>query len=238
MEHVFEIHATYGRFFDEAIYKRELQRRMQGVELEFPIDVVFGSYSKRFLLDMLVESGAVFEFKAADRLNDKHRAQLLNYLLLTNLAHGRLVTTRTESVKYEFVNTTLTGESRRRFQVQQENWDEEVPGAKILADIVVHMLRDWGTGLDITLYEDAVTHHLGGEAAVHQRLQVMAGELPIGSQTLRMVAPQTAFKITCLGAAKFKSFATHSRRFMTHTGLKAILWINITHGLVQFTVLQ
>jgi len=100
MEHVFAIHSAYGRFFEEAIYKRELQRRMAGTQLEVPVDVVFGSFSKRYFLDVLVGEGGLFEFKATDALTERHKSQLLNYLLLTNLAHGRLVTTRAEAVNF------------------------------------------------------------------------------------------------------------------------------------------
>ena len=238
MEHVFAIHADYGRFFDEAIYKRELLRRIPRVKLEYPVDVIFGDFSKRYLLDVFVDDGAPFEFKATDRLNDKHRSQLLNYLLLTDLAHGRLITTRPESVKYEFVNTTLRSDFRRRFSLHDKAWNNLVPGASDFRDLLISLLQDWGTGLDLSLYEEAATHFLGGESNVHHRLEIKAGEVPIGSQVLRLAAPNVAFKITSLGAAKFKSFAEHTRRFKAHTSLKAILWVNITNGQVIFTTIQ
>lgn len=42
--------------------------------------------SKSYSIDLLVEGGALFEIKAVDHLHDRHRAQLLNYLLLGDVA--------------------------------------------------------------------------------------------------------------------------------------------------------
>jgi GxxExxY protein len=75
MRHVFDIHSELGRFFDEKIYKRELANRMADVRLEEPIEVQFGSFRKTYFLDVLVEEGAVFEFKSVQALNRSHRAQ-------------------------------------------------------------------------------------------------------------------------------------------------------------------
>ena len=238
MEHVFAIHEAYGRFFDEAIYKRELQRRMTGVQLEVPVDVVFGSFSKRYFLDVLVGQGAVFEFKATRLLTERHKSQLLNYLMLTGLAHGRLITTRAESVGYHFVNSRQTAESRRQFTVERDNCSSDVPNASAIEDLIIAVLQDWGTGLDITLYEEVLTHHLGGEDAVLTRLPVTAGPHAIGGQTLRLAAPGVAFKVTAMGAAKHGSFLQHSRKFMLHTGLQAILWINIIQGQLRIETIR
>src|SRR5262245_1645577 len=85
MGHVFDIHAEFGRFFDERIYKRELARRCPFIKLEVPIHLTHGSFSTTQFIDVLAGEGAPFEFKAADDLVARHSAQLLNYLLLADL---------------------------------------------------------------------------------------------------------------------------------------------------------
>src|ERR1700719_3854302 len=89
MRHVFAIHNEIGRFFDEKIYKRALADRLPGVRLEEPIDISFDSFQRRYFIDVLVGAGGLFEFKAAESLAGRHRAQLLQYLLLCGLAHGK-----------------------------------------------------------------------------------------------------------------------------------------------------
>jgi len=64
MRPVFDIHSEFGRFFDKAIYKRELAARMKDVRLEVPVDVVHGTFSKTYFADVLVRECGLFEFKA------------------------------------------------------------------------------------------------------------------------------------------------------------------------------
>lgn len=136
MRQVFAIHNEMGRFFDEKIYKRELAHRMSGVLLEEPIEVVFGTFRKPYFLDVLVAEGAIFEFKAVERLVARHRAQLLNYLLLCDFAHGKLINVRSESVEHEFVNTNWRPADRLKFTVHQERWDASIPGTATLGDFL------------------------------------------------------------------------------------------------------
>ena len=104
MHHVFAIHNEFGRFFDELIYKRELASRMNGVELEVPIIVTYESFAKTYRADVLVNAAGLFEFKAASGIHSVHRGQMLNYLLLLNLAHGKVINIRPQRVQHEFVN--------------------------------------------------------------------------------------------------------------------------------------
>ncbi|MCR9293598.1 MAG: hypothetical protein NXI32_12820 [bacterium] len=62
----FEVHNDIGRFFDEHIYKYRVAGKLGSTaELEIPIDVTFGTFRKRYYIDMLVDGTAVFEWKAA-----------------------------------------------------------------------------------------------------------------------------------------------------------------------------
>src|ERR1035438_9805937 len=88
MEVVFAVHNEFGRLFNEAIYKAEIARRLKDAWVEVPIEVSFESFCKTYYLDLVYSGGAVFELKAVEALTDRHRAQLLNYLLLAELLHG------------------------------------------------------------------------------------------------------------------------------------------------------
>lgn len=107
MRHVFQIHSEFGRFFREEIYHSEIARRCSGLA-KVPVEVWYGSFRKFYFLDLLVGGGAVFELKAVRGLTEKHRGQLLQYLLLADVAHGKLINVRPELVEHEFINTTLT----------------------------------------------------------------------------------------------------------------------------------
>jgi GxxExxY protein len=78
MNHVYHIHNEFGRFFDEAVYKRELASRMQGLELELPVTVTYGSFRKVYRLDVLAYKQGIFEFKAAESIVARHRSQTIN----------------------------------------------------------------------------------------------------------------------------------------------------------------
>ena len=234
---VFEIHSEFGRFFDEKIYKRELAQRFPGVGLEVPIEVTYASFTKLQYLDVLVAFGGLFEFKAAEAFVPRHPAQLLHYLLLAELGHGKLVNVRTESVEHEFVNTTLTREDRIEFGITDTHWNVQTPGAQSFRDVLVAILRDWGTGLDLLIYEDALTHLLGGESHVLSNVEVLTPQHTLGHQKMRLAAPRVAFTLTALPEPDL-NFESHLRCLHRHTDLEAILWANIALKKVTFTTIR
>jgi GxxExxY protein len=237
MGSVFAIHQELGRFFDEKIYKRELAHRHPGVELEVPIQVRHKSFSRAYFLDVLVAGGGLFEFKAADVIVPRHRAQTLNYLHLAGLGHAKLVNVRPNEVEHEFVNTSLHHADRVAFEVRSERWDDDVPGAECFRVFVTELLSDWGTGLELPLYEEALTHFCGGVAQVVKNVEVRMPDHTLGCQKMRMAAPRTAFVLTGFSNS-CDSFETHARRLLRHTDLDAILWSNIGLKYVTFTVIR
>ena len=219
MEVVFQVHNEFGRLFDERIYQAEIARRLEGARVQVPIEVVFERFRKGFYLDLLYANGAVFELKAADATTDRHRAQLLNYLLLLDLSHGKLVNLRGELVEHEFVNAPWRRAERLRFDVDDAGWVESDGGAVEMKKLLVAILQDWGVGLEIPLYEEALTHFLGGEGKVVRPVEVLVGQTTVGTQTCRLINPDTAFKITSLtnGVAHYEE---HLRRLLANTALK------------------
>ena len=193
MEVVFLVHNEFGRLFDEPIYQTEITRRLEGARQQVPVEVSFRSFRKTHYLGLLHADGAVFELKAVETLTERHRAQLLNYLLLLDLGHGKLVNLRNELVEHEFVNAPWRREDRLRFQVEDTGWSGTNGCAVDLEDLIVELVRDWGLGLQIPLYEEAVTHFLGGESAVIRPVDVAPGDTKIGTQACRLVDSETAF---------------------------------------------
>ncbi len=107
MADVLAIRKELGRFFDEKHYKQALALRRQDVILEAPVCVSHQTFSKTYFLDALFAEGAIVEFKAAEALTRRHKAQLLHYQMLVDLEHGLLINVRPERVAKEFVNCPL-----------------------------------------------------------------------------------------------------------------------------------
>lgn len=237
LSHVFEIHGEFGRFFDESVYKKELAARLKEVLLEVAVTVVHGTFSKTFYADVLVGGGGLFEFKAADAIHPRHRAQAIHYLHLLDLGHGKIINVRTEQVKHEFVNCQQRLCQLTTPQIHDGSWDASLPQADTLRAIVMNLVADWGTGLDVTLYEEAVTHFLGGETVVNVCVPVSGQSGLLGSQPMRLASPAVAFKITTHSKPD-AMFRTHSERLLRHTPLKALQWINIVNQQVSFTTIH
>ena len=237
MRHVFAIHNEIGRFFNEGIYKQEMAYRLPGVRLEEPVDVTFGSFRTQLFVDAIVADGALFEFKAVEALGAPHRAQLLHYLLLCDVAHGKLVNVRPEDVEHEYVNTQWTFAGRRRFDIDCSRWNSIEPVATELYDFLIALLRDLGAGLEIPLYDEAVAHHFGNATTVETEVPVVLNGRHLGHQHFRLIAPGVAVKITSF-ERRLDAFEIHARRLLACVDLRAIAWVNITMKQVAFTMLE
>jgi GxxExxY protein len=233
----FEVHNEIGRFCDEKIYKRLVAKRFEVIELEVPVNVTFEDFRKQYFLDMLVRNQAVFEWKAVERLAPQHRGQLLNYLLLCDLPKGKLVNVRPELIEHEFVNTTLRPNDRRSFQVDSQYFRTLNDSDDTWRQFLTAALRDWGVGLDLHLYEAAIAHVFGGEEAVLSNIAILVNGVEIGQQNARLTSSGAALKVTALYENEIL-FEQHARRFLEHTTLPAIHWVNITRHCVCFKTLQ
>ncbi|MDZ4401729.1 GxxExxY protein [Prosthecobacter sp.] len=236
MGHVFDIHNDFGRFFDEVVYKKELADRMSGVVLELEVIVTHGTFSKTYYVDVLINSSGLFEFKAADAIHPRHRGQTLNYLLLLDLAHGKVINMRPESVGHEFVNCPARLADLRNPQVVDRRWLPQSAGASALRDILMPLIADWGAGLETSLYEEALTHFLGGDDKVLVPVPVIGNKGHLADQRMRLLAPNVAFKFTAL-QERLDEFESQARRLLRHTSLQTIHWVNITQTTVQFVTL-
>jgi GxxExxY protein len=238
MEQVFAVHNEMGRFFDEAIYRNAVASRIARSQTEVLVEVRFEDYRKPYYLDLLVNGGAVFELKVVRTLGAPQRAQLLNYLLLTGLSHGKLVNLRHDVVEHEFVNTHLELADRTEYRIVERGWKDPGPIGRPLRPWLLALLRDVGTGLDVHLYESAVSHIFGGDDAVVQEVAIFAASRGLGSQKLRLAAPGWAFNVTAIDDSTFSRFEDHVRRLLGHTTLDGLHWINDTRNCVAFTTIE
>lgn len=226
MREVFVVHTELGRLFDEQVYQLALAARVGDLRREVRIDVCFRDFRKSYFMDAVIADSAVFELKAVDTLAPCHRSQLLNYLLLCGLEHGKLVNFRPDRVQHEFVNTTLTLVDRRQFRIDDSEWQPTDGFGGPEKRLLIDLLKDWGTGLERALYEEALIRLLGGKEQLIDEVDVELASGEAATQTAALCAPHTAIRVTAFENDDV-GFAQHLIRFLNATNLKTIQWINI-----------
>lgn len=238
---VFEVHNEFGRLLDEKLYKCEIANRclnlgLQPAEREVQIRVSHENFVKDYFMDLLVCHGFMLEGKVTEKLVAAHRGQALNYLLLTDMKHGRLINLRTERVQHEFISTTLTSKERRKYRVAEDGWRDLNSEGRLLRAKTLELLEDWGAFLDVNLYREALVYFLGGPNVVNKVVEVFSGSQRIGAQNMNLLNEETGFALSMLpvGAGALKE---HLERLLRHTRLRAIQWINLNRHVVELTTL-
>ncbi|MCI0515985.1 GxxExxY protein, partial [candidate division KSB1 bacterium] len=120
----YEIHNKLGRLWSEEIYKHELANRCravgyENVEVEKAIIVSHKDFHKKYFIDLFIANSMIYELKAVSELTSEHEKQMLNYLFLTGLQHGKLLNFRPLSVQKRFVSTTLRMQDRYNFFIYE-----------------------------------------------------------------------------------------------------------------------
>lgn len=238
MRIAFGVQNDLGTLFREHVYRNELKLRLTAkfkrVDCEVPISISFESFSKTFLADLVVDSKVIYELKAVNRLVDAQRLQLRQYLLLTNLKHGKLVNFGSEKVQGEYVSTSLTYQEQRRLRFEFDKYDASDETAKYLKNRLTQLLKAWGGFMKLELCYEAIRHFLGGDENVIRPIAVFnQNNDQIGIQNVHLLSPETAFKITAL-SKEHDNYRKQLTRFLQRTQLRAIQWINIDKHDVNF----
>jgi len=241
MRHAFDMHNALGRFFDERIYQDELAMRCMdcGIEAkrEVEIRVVYQSFHKSFYLDILVEGGLIYELKAVEALNAAHQKQLIHYLLLTGLNHGKLVNLRPSSVESRFVSTRLNRIERMAYVLDEEFWKGEDEQSQNLKNTLQKLLDDWGAFLEASLYRDALLHFLcDGETGI-QPVDIEVNGRIIGTQKVCLLNSNTAWHLSA-ARLHLPSYERHLTRLLNHTRLEQIHWINLNQRQITLKTLK
>lgn len=232
----FASHRDLGRLADENVYQADLLARLVDagyqVQRNVPITARFRTFSKTYYMDAIVAGKAIYELKTVTRLTADHEAQLLNYLLMVDCGHGKLINFRPTSVESRFVNSPITLKRRRSFVVKDQDWR----GDSSIKDSVVELLCDWGTCLELPLYSQAFINLWGGEEIVIRQLPLRRGDICLGNQRFQLLEPDAAFRITAFEKLT-RGYDTQLKRLLNLSQLKCIHWINIAHEEVTFTTI-
>jgi len=226
MGHAFESQNEIGRLADEQIYRSDLAHRLHSSGLqcnqETPIELTHKTFSKTLYLDLVVSCGGVYELKTVSALNSQHVAQLLTYLYLLDLPRGKLVNFRSPTVESQFVNAPIPREERSGFTVI----DEDFRGGPELSQMVVDLVRDWGTALSGPLYHQAIVCFLGGNERVENMLPLARGGITLANQRFHLSDNDSAFHLTTFTKLE-NDYGDQLQRLIDMSPLKCLHWINI-----------
>ncbi len=235
--HAIAIHKRLGRIFDESVYRETLAHILATRAVnEVCIRLSHLGFQKLYFMDLVVEAGCPFELKVVSQLHDRHRGQLIQYLMLTDLSHGKLINFGGKKLEHEFVNCLETTAHRRAFELDLSRWSATTADDRRFQEMLVGLLRDWGTGLDRGLYIDAITHFLGGPEFVRLPIEALWDGKIVGRQLTNLAGRNAAFEITCL-RNEVDSYEQHLKRFLSNTTLERILWANVESGRVTLVAL-
>ena len=241
MGHVFAIHNQLGRFFDERIYQQELAHRCDesgfNENREAQIQVSHKNYLKVYYCDILLENGLIYELKAVENLIGEHGKQLIHYLLLTGLNHGKLINFRSSSVQYQFISTHLLPEKRTIFQVDDSCWEENDIDSQKLRETLVALFNDWGVFLDADLYRDACLYFSPNPNSGIQLVDIVVDGRVMGAQKMALLNDKVAWHLSAI-RKHFDSYEKNVVRLLKHTHLEKIQWINLNQHNVTFRTIR
>lgn len=233
MGHMFVSQNEIGRLADEQVYRSDVAQRLNAVGMqsneETPIEVTYETFTTTLTIDLLISRKAVYELKTVSALNSNHVAQLLTYLYLLDLPRGKLVNFRSPTVESQFVNAPIPREERCGFSVS----DDGFRGARDLLQLVVDLVRDWGTSLSVSLYHQALVHLFGGKESVERMLPLTRDGRNLANQRFHLVDDQTAFALTAFSKPDH-NYAGQFQRLLNLSPLRCLHWINIGPHCVTF----
>lgn len=228
--HAFEIHDELGPTFFESTYRAALKACLGGRAVEeVCVDLAYRDFKKQLFIDLVVDDGGVFELKATSNLNSNHESQLIQYLMLTDVSHGKLINFGAEKVEHRFVNCHESADDRRRFQVEHFNWSGDI--CENFKHTIVELLADGGTGLTRSLYRETLAW-LYQVSEVERFVTTKWKGRPIARQAADLIAPFTAFFVTCK-RRDIERQRKHITKFLNNTDLHAVLWANNVSGHVR-----
>ena len=229
MRHVFDVHNEFGRLLDEEIYKNALTARLvdagHDARTEVPITITHGAFCKTLFMDIVIDSSTDYELKTAERLVGWHQRQVLNYMLLSGLSWGKLVNMRPSGVESRYVSTSLTAEDRYSTRINISGWREVTKRCAQLSDYIQELVADWGVFIDVDLYQDAISHFLGGEELIAHRVDVVSAGRKLGTHPFRMLDDATAIEVSAIRNG-IEPHERHIHRLLELTSLTTIQWVN------------
>lgn len=237
----FDVHNDFGRLMDEEVYKQSIRGRCEAAGIvparrEVEIKVRHREFEKRYFMDLLFACGLMVEGKTVEKLAKAHHAQAIHYLLLAEMHHGLLVNLRPDKVEKQFVSTTLDLTERRRYAVRDSDWTPLNEASERVRVVLLALLDDWGAFLQTSLYREAIVHFFGGPDAALRRIPIYDGKIEVGTHEVCLLASDTALALTAMKDGK-EPMRDHLERFLSHTRLTCMQWINMDRHDIEFRTL-
>jgi GxxExxY protein len=240
MGQAFAMHNSMGRFLDERIYQDELAHRCANLGLkvmrEVEVRVKHRDFQKSYFLDLLLGGGCLYELKTTASLLPKHDKQVIHYLLLTGLHHGKLVNMRPPSVESRFISTRLNLTDRQIWSLDDRSWQPCGETGLALREMLFGLLDDLGLFLDAALYKNALLHLTKASGGGVRPVPVMAGDRLAGSQNLCLLNPECAWHLST-HRENLDSYEIHLARLLRNTRLRAMHWVNLNQRQVTLKTL-
>ena len=123
-------------------------------------------------------------------------------------------------------------DERREFDVITQNWK----GDTVVQQAIVELIRDFGVGLELPLYHQAIVHLLGGEGIVTHQLPLFRDGIELGSQRFHLMDEHSAFRVTAYEGPSHNR-ARDLARLVKFSPLRQMHWVNISRSEVLFTSL-
>jgi GxxExxY protein len=237
----FDVHNDFGRLMEERIYQEAIRRRCELAGIaparrEVEIKLRHRDFQKSYFMDLLFACGLMVESKTVEALNNVHHAQTLHYLLLTGMRHGLLINLRPGKVERRYVSSTLDLAERRRIVVRDTDWQVVNKASQQVREVLLELIADWGAFLQTSLYREAIIHFFGGPSVALQRINVYEGDTALATHEVCLIAGDTALALTAFKDGK-DQMADHLERFLVHTELTTIQWINMNNHNIEFRTL-
>lgn len=219
----FDLHNTIGRLFNEKVYQSALFQRLSNeghtCMREVEITLSHKGFNKSYFADLIVD-GVIYETKVAATLTRRHEAQLLNYMLLSDVNHAKLLNFKTPSVEFKFISTRLNRDKRRIFEIRATD--------TTIGDALENLLSDWGTHLALDLYREALTQLLGSQ---EDQIQIRDAGIEIGNQRIPTLSDHAALIITSITQVSgIENYRKHLLRLLRNTNLSGLHWINFNQN--------
>lgn len=107
-----------------------------------------------------------------------------------------------------------------------------------MLDHIKELISDWGTHLDSRLYNEALVHHSGGKAHCLKRMELLSGELRLGTHLVQQHDQSLVFVVTGFTKPQ-QGYRHHLQVLLEHIpSLRAIQWFNLNHSCLEATTIE
>lgn len=240
MKHAYACHNDLGRLCDEFNYENDLAIRLRSIGMDVhtqvPIQVTHSSFEKTYRLD-LVCNQVVYDAKTVQAIVGSHVAQVLNYAMLLDVCHIKLLNFRPSKLEGQLKYNSLSTQKRHHFKLDASQWVPLSSDCDALKQCLVDLLNDWGAFLSTNLYSAALNHFFGDGSQTSQRVDLVRSGYRLGSHVVNQYHPGIHFIVSAVTRDQ-ALYKTHLQRLHKLTGLRGLQWINLQHDEIRITTIQ